>query len=155
MTVEQHIADILAVTGYLGRRFGVEKVHLKADSWGSFFGLQAAARAPELFHSYIGMGQVTHEISSEQQASGFVLKQCRARGDHHMVRRLERAPVAGEVPLPRRYEALRDAAMHRLVVGTTRDMRALGDHRGLPAIVGVTGTHPRREGGSVARPAVL
>ncbi len=37
-------------------------------SWGSFIGLQAAARAPELFHSYIGMAQATHQIASEQEA---------------------------------------------------------------------------------------
>lgn len=125
MTTEQHIADTLEVARYLCDRFGVEKVHLMAHSWGSAIGLQAAARAPELFHSYIGMAQVTHQIASEQEAYGFMLEQYVARGDHRMVRRLKRAPVTGEAPLPRRYEALRDAAMHRLGVGTTHDMRSV------------------------------
>jgi len=125
MTVEQHIADTLEVARYLCRRFGVERVHLMAHSWGSFIGLQAAARAPELFHSYIGMAQVTHQIASEQEAYKFMLEQYRARGERRMVRRLERAPVTGEVPLPRRYETVRDAAMHRLGVGTTRDMSSV------------------------------
>jgi len=125
MTVEQHIADTLEVARYLCRRFGVEKVHLMAHSWGSFVGLQAAARAPELFHSYIGMAQVTHQIASEQEAYRFMLEQYRARGERRMVRRLERAPVTGQIPLPRRYETVRDAAMHRLGVGTTHDMRSV------------------------------
>ena len=125
MTVEQLIADTLEVARYLCRRFGVEKVHLMAHSWGSFIGLQAAARAPELFYSYIGMAQVTHQIVSEQEAYRFMLEQYRIRGDHRMVRRLERAPVTAEVPLPRRYETVRDTAMHRLGVGTTHDMRSV------------------------------
>jgi len=125
MTVEQHIADTLEVARYLCRRFGVEKVHLMAHSWGSFIGLQAAARAPELFHSYIGMAQVTHQIASEQEAYDFMLEQYRARGARRMVRRLERAPVTDQIPLPRGYETVRDTAMHRLGVGTTRDMRSV------------------------------
>ena len=44
MTVEQIVADTLAVAQHLCRRFDVEKVHLMAHSWGSFIGLQAAAR---------------------------------------------------------------------------------------------------------------
>ncbi len=68
MTVEQFIDDTIAVAGYLRQRFGVDKVHLMGHSWGSFLGLQAAAQAPELFHSYIGMAQVTHQIASEQEA---------------------------------------------------------------------------------------
>jgi pimeloyl-ACP methyl ester carboxylesterase len=125
MTVEQLIADTLTVTQHLLRQFEVEKVHLMAHSWGSFIGLQAAARAPELFHAYVGMAQATHQIASEQEAYTFMLGQYRARGDHRMVRRLERSPVSGEIPLPRGYEALRDPAMHRLGVGTTHDMRSV------------------------------
>jgi pimeloyl-ACP methyl ester carboxylesterase len=125
MTVEQLIEDTLVVARHLCERYGVEKVHLMGHSWGSFLGIQAAARAPQLFHSYIGMAQVTRQIASEQEAHRFMLEQYRGRGDRRMVRRLERAPVNGEVPLPRRYEALRDPAMHRLGIGTTREMRSV------------------------------
>jgi len=125
MTVEQFIADTISVSEYLCRRFGVEKVHLLGHSWGSFIGLQATALAPHLFHAYVGMAQVTHQIASEQQAYTFMLEAYRAQGDHRMVRRLERSPVTGEVPLPRGYEVLRDPAMHRLGVGTTHDMRSV------------------------------
>ena len=125
MSVEQFVDDTLVVASHLCERLGVDKVHLMAHSWGSFIGIQAAARAPELFASYVGMAQVTHQIASEQQAHAFMLERYRDRGDRRMVRRLERAPVTGEVPLPRRYEALRDPAMHRLGVGTTHEMRSV------------------------------
>jgi pimeloyl-ACP methyl ester carboxylesterase len=134
MTVEQFIDDTIAVAQYLCQRFGVEKVHLMAHSWGSFFGLQAAAQAPELFHTYIGMAQATYQIASEQEAYAFMLEGYRARGDDRMVRRLERSPVTGSVPLPRDYEALRDPAMHRLGIGTTHDMRSVVTGIFLPSL---------------------
>jgi pimeloyl-ACP methyl ester carboxylesterase len=134
MTVDQFIHDTIAVAESLCRRFGVEKIHLMGHSWGSFIGLQAAARAPELFHSYIGMAQVTHQIASEQQAYTFMLDAYRAQGDRRMVRRLEGSPVTGLVPLPRGYEVLRDPAMHRLGVGTTRDMRSVVTGIFLPSL---------------------
>ena len=135
MTVEQFIDDTITVARYLCRRFGVEKVHLMGHSWGSFIGLQAAARAPELFHSYIGMAQVTHQIASEQEAHRFMLEAYRAQGDRRMVRRLERSPVTGTIPLPRGYELLRDAGMHRLGVGTTRAMRSVVTGIFLPSLL--------------------
>ncbi|HSO04355.1 MAG TPA: alpha/beta hydrolase [Candidatus Limnocylindrales bacterium] len=134
MTVEQFIDDTITVAQYLCRRFEVDKVHLMAHSWGSFIGLQAAARAPELFHTYIGMAQATHQIASEQQAYHFMLEAYRAQGDQRMVRRLERSPVTGTIPLPRGYEAVRDPAMHRLGVGTTHDMGSVVTGIFLPSL---------------------
>ena len=134
MTVEQFIDDTITVAQYLCQRFGVDKVHLMAHSWGSFIGLQAAARAPELFHTYIGMAQATHQIASEQEAYTFMLEAYRARGDQRMVRRLERSPVTGDIPLPRGYEVLRDPAMHRLGVGTTHDMGSVVTGIFLPSL---------------------
>ena len=73
--------------------------------------MQAAARAPGQFHSYIGMAQVTHQIASEQEAHRFMLEAYRAQGDRRMVRRLERSPVTDTIPLPSGYERLRDATV--------------------------------------------
>ncbi len=49
MTAEQFISDTLEVTKYLRKRFGKEKIYLMAHSWGSYIGIQAAAREPELY----------------------------------------------------------------------------------------------------------
>ena len=42
-----------------------------------------------------------------------------------MVRKLEAAPPMLTVPLPDKYEALRDAYMHGAGIGTTRDMKSV------------------------------
>lgn len=48
MTVDQFVADTLAMTNYLRARFGKEKIYIMGHSWGSFIGIQAAAQAPQL-----------------------------------------------------------------------------------------------------------
>lgn len=59
MTVDQLIADTIAVTNYLRDGFGQDKIYLLGHSWGSCLGIQVAAKASELFHAYIGMGQLS------------------------------------------------------------------------------------------------
>jgi pimeloyl-ACP methyl ester carboxylesterase len=126
MTAERFVSDTLAVTEHLRARSGQDKIYLMAHSWGSYVGLQAAARAPDLYHAYIGVGQITHQIESEALAYQYMLRQYREMGNGRMVRRLEAAPVSPTTtPLPPSYEALRDRAMHRLGIGTTRDMRSV------------------------------
>lgn len=122
MTVEQLIADTLTVSRYLRERFGQEKIYLMGHSWGSFLAIQAAARAPEQYHAYIGMGQVSYQLQSEQLAYAYALEQYEARGNLAMLRKLEAAPPTLSVPLPEAYVALRDAYMHELGIGTTHDM---------------------------------
>jgi pimeloyl-ACP methyl ester carboxylesterase len=125
MTIERFIADTVEVAEYLCRRFGVDRVHLMGHSWGSFIGVQAVAASPEVFDTYIGMGQITHQLRSEQESHRYLMAAYEARADHRMVRRLQAAPVGDSVPLPAAYDALRDKAMHRIGVGTTHDMRSV------------------------------
>jgi pimeloyl-ACP methyl ester carboxylesterase len=122
MTVEQFIADTLAVTDYLRDRFDQDKLYLLGHSWGSFIGIQAAARAPERYHAYIGMAQMVYQLRSEQLAYDRMLAAYRDRSDLAMVRALEQAPVSMTDGTPQAYLAVRDKAMHRLGIGTTHDM---------------------------------
>jgi pimeloyl-ACP methyl ester carboxylesterase len=122
MTVEQFIADTLAVTDYLRERFDQDKIYLLGHSWGSFIGIQVAARAPERYHAYIGMAQMVHQLRSEQLAYDYMLAAYRDRGEMAMVRALEKAPVSMADGTPQAYLAVRDKAMHRLGIGTTHDM---------------------------------
>jgi pimeloyl-ACP methyl ester carboxylesterase len=125
MTLEQFIADTLAVTDYLRNRFGKEKIYLMAHSGGTFIGLQAAARAPEAFHAYIGVAQMVHQLRSETIAYEYMLERFGQTGNRRMVRRLQAAPVTMTSGTPRRYLAVRDKAMHSLGIGTTHDMSSV------------------------------
>jgi pimeloyl-ACP methyl ester carboxylesterase len=122
LTLEQMIADTLEVTNYLRRRFGQDKIYLMGHSGGTFIGIQAAARAPELYYAYIGEAQMANQLESERLAYNYMLDQFKANGNTKMVQKLEAAPVTVKDGAPRSYLLLRDQAMHSLGIGTTHDM---------------------------------
>jgi pimeloyl-ACP methyl ester carboxylesterase len=122
LTLEQFIADTREVANYLRQRFGKDKIYLMGHSGGTFVGIQTAQRAPELFHAYIGMAQMSHQLKSERLAYEYMLARFREQGNRGMVRRLEAAPVTMDGGTPAGYLALRDPAMHPLGIGTTHDM---------------------------------
>jgi len=146
MTLEQFIADTLSVTDYLRNRFGKQKIYLMAHSGGSFIGLQAVARAPELYRAYVGVAQMVHQLESERRAYEYMLERFRQAGNGHMVRKLESAPVTMASGTPAGYLRVRDRAMHSLGVGTTHDMKSV-----VRGIVGPSLTSPHYTLGEKAR----
>jgi pimeloyl-ACP methyl ester carboxylesterase len=125
MTVEQFIADTLSVTDYLRNRFSREKIYLMAHSGGTFTGLQAAARAPEVYYAYIGVAQMVQQLESERRAYEYMLERFKQTGNTRMIRKLEAAPVTVAAGTPKGYLAVRDRAMHSLGLGTTHDMTSV------------------------------
>jgi pimeloyl-ACP methyl ester carboxylesterase len=125
LTVEQSIADTLAVANYLRSRFHQEKIYLMAHSGGSLIAIQAAARAPESFYAYIGVGQMSYQLKSEMLSYEYMLGRYKEMGNARMVKQLEAAAPTMSVPLPATYMKVRDNAMHDLGVGTTHDMKSV------------------------------
>ena len=125
MTVAQLISDTVQVTHYLRKRFGKAKIYLMGHSGGSFIGIQTAARAPQLYHAYIGVAQMSYQLKSEQLAYDYMLQQFKKNGNIKMVKKIEKAPPTLTAPLPASYLALRDEAMHSLGIGTTRDIKSV------------------------------
>ncbi|MBN2048155.1 MAG: alpha/beta hydrolase [Anaerolineaceae bacterium] len=134
LTVEQMIADTLAVTEYLRDRFNQEKIYLMAHSGGSFYGIQAAARAPEYYHAYIGMAQMSYQLQSEILAYDYMMQEFQESGNSAMIKKLEEAKPSIPGPLPRSYLMLRDKAMHSLGIGTTHEMKSVFTGIFLPSL---------------------
>lgn len=122
LTLNQMISDTLEVTNYLRQRFHKEKIYMMAHSGGSFIGIQAAAKAPELYHAYVAIAQIDYQLKSEKMAYDYMLAQFKAHGDKEMVQKLEAAPVTMTGGTPDAYRALRDPAMHSLGIGTMHEM---------------------------------
>jgi pimeloyl-ACP methyl ester carboxylesterase len=123
LTFDQLIADVLEVTNYLRKRFNQEKIYLMAHSGGTFIGIQAAVKAPELFRAYIAMAQVSNQLESEKLAYNYMVKQFTMLGDKKMLQKFEKYPVT-EINTPS-YQFMRDAPMHKLGVGTTHLMKSV------------------------------
>jgi len=115
MTTEQLVADTISVTQYLRQRFRQDKIYLMAHAFGSYLGIQAAARAPELYHAYIGVAQSVNLALSEELAYQFMLNYYAE--DPKNRAQLEKAPYGTAA-----YERIRDRMMHEAGIGTTHTM---------------------------------
>ena len=125
VTVEQLISDTLEVTNYLSKRFGQEKIYLMGHSGGTFIGIQAAARAPELYKAYIGVSQMSQQLESEKQAYKYMIEQFTRAGNKGMLQKLEKFAITEMESMPNSYRPLRDEAMHMLGIGTMHNMKSV------------------------------
>ncbi len=134
MKMEQYIQDTLTMTNYLRQEFNQDKIYLMGHSGGTFIGIQAAARAPELYHAYIGVAQMSYQLESEKLAYDYMLAEFKKIGDQAMVRKLEAAPVTLENGTPDAYRMVRDTAMHKLGIGTMHNMKSVVTGIFLPSL---------------------
>ena len=65
MNLDQFVADTKELTLHLLTKFRKERVVLVGHSWGSAIGALAAFRYPELFHCYVGIGQIANMAEGE------------------------------------------------------------------------------------------
>lgn len=120
MTTEQFVDDTIAVTNYLRERFGQEKIYLMAHSWGTYIGIQAVQKVPELYNAYIGVGQNVNVCESEKLAYEYMLNYYKNAGDEKTLKQLESTPYDSDA-----YNKIRDSFMHRAGIGTTHDMNSV------------------------------
>lgn len=60
-----HVEDLHALTEYICKYLGKDKVLLAGHSYGTYIATQAVAQKPELYSAYIGIGQLSDSIESE------------------------------------------------------------------------------------------
>ena len=66
MTLDDIVADTIAVTNYLRERFDERKVYLVGNSWGTILGVLAAKQAPDLYHAFVGTGQMVSFVETDR-----------------------------------------------------------------------------------------
>jgi pimeloyl-ACP methyl ester carboxylesterase len=74
MTIEQFISDTGALSEYLIDRFNVKKIFLVGRSWGSFIGLLTVNNYPELFHAFVGIGQLIYPMMNDSLSYEYTLQ---------------------------------------------------------------------------------
>ena len=135
VTLDQLVDDTIYLTQYLIERFNKKKIYLMGHSGGTFLGVSVIDKAPELYHAYIGVAQMSDQFKSEKIAYNYMLNKYRELGNHKMVEVLQHISIADNGKLPDEYVKIRDIAMHELGIGTMKSMKNLFTDLILPSLL--------------------
>lgn len=89
LTLNQMVDDTIDVTRYLLNRFGKQKLYLVGSSWGTIIGTLAVQRNPELFHAWVGTGQMVDPFETDRLMYSESLTDAKDRGDDTAAKALE------------------------------------------------------------------
>lgn len=88
-TPDSAVDDTIAMTDHLRERFGVDRVYLLGQSWGSLLGVLAAQERPDLYHAFIGTGQMVDIAATDRITYRDTLDWARDTGRDDLVASLE------------------------------------------------------------------
>ncbi|MEO1447446.1 MAG: alpha/beta hydrolase, partial [Cyanobacteria bacterium J06635_11] len=89
LTLTQAIANTAALTQYLQERFEEEKIYLMGESWGSLLGVLTVQKHPELYHAFIGSGQMVDVQESDRRIYQALLQKASQTGDQQLREKLQ------------------------------------------------------------------
>jgi pimeloyl-ACP methyl ester carboxylesterase len=92
LTIHQMVQDGLEVCRLIGEEFRIHRPVLIGHSWGAFLSVLMAFQAPELFHSYIGIGQLISNHESEPLSLKLSREQARKLGREDLLAELNKMP---------------------------------------------------------------
>ena len=89
MNIDQFVQDTRELTLQLLERFHKKRIVLIGHSWGSAIGVLTAARYPDLYDCYVGIGQVANMAEGEAASYRWTLEQARSAHHRRAIRALE------------------------------------------------------------------
>jgi pimeloyl-ACP methyl ester carboxylesterase len=99
MTIDRFVLDTGELTQLLCDRFNQKKIFLVGHSWGSVIGIFSIQKYPDLYHAYIGIGQIANMQENEQISYDWTLAQATKAEDNRGVKALteiEPPPYTGD-----------------------------------------------------------
>jgi proline iminopeptidase len=89
MTVDQAVADTIALTEMLRERFDESKIYLMGESWGTILGVLAVKARPDLYHAWIGSGQMVDVRATDERIYDDLVADALGSGDAALLGALE------------------------------------------------------------------
>jgi pimeloyl-ACP methyl ester carboxylesterase len=89
LTTEQLVADTVELTNVLRARFHQDRIYLVGHSWGTYLGMLVIARHPELYHAYVGIGQLARSSPIAGIQDEYIRQTARRMGDQDAINELE------------------------------------------------------------------
>lgn len=89
LTLDQAIADTIELADYLRQRFDEQKIYVLGESWGTTLGVLAAQRRPDLYHAFIGSGQMVSQRETDRRLYHDVLALAERTGDRALAEKMQ------------------------------------------------------------------
>ena len=100
--IERYVDDAIEVAEHIRKRYGKRKLVLMGHSWGTIVGMGAALKRPDLFHAYVGIGQVISTRENERISYEYALAQAKLHKNDEALKELQSiAPYPGDQPITR------------------------------------------------------
>lgn len=120
LTTTQLVEDTRQITDSLCNWYGVDKIYLMGHSWGSYLGIKTVEKYPELYHAYIGIGQMCHQLESERLAYDYLTTEAYKIEDTETVKAfVEYDKNSCDFPSNEYLLKVRTTAMNKYGVGIT------------------------------------
>ena len=102
LTLAQAVADTIELTAYLRERFDEEKIYMLGESWGTTLGVLAVQQRPDLYHAWLGSGQMVSQRETDRRLYRDVLALAAEKGDSALGERMQAfgQPPYDDVPYP-------------------------------------------------------
>jgi proline iminopeptidase len=100
MTIDRAVSDVVELTEHLRDRFDEERIYLMGESWGSILGVLAVQRRPDLYHAWIGSGQMVDVLDTDRQIYRDLAAYATGAGDEDLLASLAAigAPPYRDIP---------------------------------------------------------
>ncbi|MBW0115088.1 alpha/beta fold hydrolase [Pseudonocardia sp. KRD-169] len=108
-TLDRAVEDTIALSEQLRDRFGEEKILLMGESWGTLLGVLAVQRRPDLYHAWIGSGQMVDVQETDRRIHTDLQAYASRTGDTDLAATLERIGVPPYRDIPWANAAVMDA----------------------------------------------
>lgn len=100
--IDRFVDDAIEVAEHLRARYKQDKLVLVGHSWGTIVATRAALKRPELFHAYVGIGQVANVHENERISFEFGMEQAKKHNNTEALKEMEAiAPYPGNQPITR------------------------------------------------------
>lgn len=106
VTAETHVEDLISLTEYIEEYLNQDKVILAGHSYGTYIATMAAAKTPELYRAYVGIGQLSNTVESELDSLQKCIEAAEEAGNTEDVTYLKSVEVQvseGKMIAPREY----------------------------------------------------
>ena len=102
ININKYVDDAIELAEFINKRYKTEKVILVGHSWGTIIGLKAALKRPDLFHAYVGIGQVINTRDNERLSFEYAVSQAEKLKNAAALKELKSiAPYPGDQPITR------------------------------------------------------